>query len=435
VVGTDLHVLAVPEERYRPLIGAVLVSVEGVPYRELLGRLRSMVSADNEYQLLRNLAYSGILWERPFLTDLLPEWQDHNRVRLVLRDSAGHETEHTVPIPSRIPENLIDPGSRLNRPDPGPAQFTYAFLDPDRTTAWLVIDGMETCREAFEMWRARGSGGVERAARSVYERLHDADPPDELDAVIAGLPSAKETFRSLVQEMRVAGTTTLLVDVRYNGGGNSYMADILLYFLYGRDVLLRAKLLRTEIRRYSEHYFETHSDELFERANRDRAVPLGRTNYDFSTDWHARSRRDSGALAALTAEYERIVEQMPTFAAAYRPGSSERHYPPENVMVLSSPRTFSSGYTLMYYLYRAGATIVGTPSAQAGNCFGETLGFELEHSGLTGTISQKQYIYFHDDPETGRVLRPHHPMTYEVLQSDGFDLNAEVLYARDLIGQ
>ena len=41
VVGTELYVLAVPEERYRSLIGAVLVSVEGVPYRDLLGLRRS----------------------------------------------------------------------------------------------------------------------------------------------------------------------------------------------------------------------------------------------------------------------------------------------------------------------------------------------------------------------------------------------------------
>jgi len=108
---------------------------------------------------------------------------------------------------------------------------------------------------------------------------------------------------------------------------------------------------------------------------------------------------------------------------------------PKNLVVLCSPRTFSSGYTLMYYLYRIGAKIVGTPSAQAGNCFGETFSFELRHSGLTGTISQKQFIYFHDDPEMGRVLRPHYPMTYEKLKFYGFDVNAEILLALDICRQ
>ncbi|HXI04554.1 MAG TPA: S41 family peptidase [Candidatus Saccharimonadales bacterium] len=429
VVGTEVYVLGVPEEKYRSMIGSVLVSVEGVPYRELLGRLKTMVSADNEYQLLRNLAYDGILWSGPFLADLLPEWEDHGRVRIVLKDGAGREAEHTIPIPWRGTGNLIHPGSRLQRPKPGPAGFAWAFLDPGRKTAWLVVDGMEGYREGFEMWRAEGGHEAETAARELYGQLHDGEVPDDLDSVIAGLPSATETFRKMVQEMREAGTTTLLVDVRRNGGGNSAMADILLYFLYGRDVLLRAKLDRTEIRRYSDLYFETHSREEFDRANRERAVPLRTNDYDFSADWHARNQHEPHALEALTADYERVVGRMPTFQAEYRAGTFEKHYLPAKVMVLSSPRTFSSGYTLMYYLYRAGATIVGTPSAQAGNCFGETLPFDLKNSGLTGTISQKQFVYFHDDPEAGRVLRPDIPLTWEALRSHDFDLNTEALLA------
>jgi hypothetical protein len=259
--------------------------------------------------------------------------------------------------------------------------------------------------------------------------------PDGVDAVIAGLPSATELFRSLVQEMKDAGTRTLLVDVRRNDGGNSAMSAILLYFLYGREVLLRAQFHRTEVRRYSEDYFATHAVEPFERANRERAVPLRRTDYDFSADWYGRLQEDPGAAPQLAAEYEQEVDQMPTFAAEYRSGEYEGYYLPEHVMVLSSPRTFSSGYTLMYYLYRAGATIVGTPSAQAGNCFGETLTFELERSGFTGTVSQKRVEYFHNDPEAGRVLRPHHPLTYEALKGYDFDLNAEILLALDIVGR
>ena len=105
---------------------------------------------------------------------------------------------------------------------------------------------------------------------------------------------------------------------------------------------------------------------------------------------------------------------------------------PANVMVLSSPKTFSSGYTLMYYLYLAGAKIVGTPSAQEGNCFGEPFSFELKHSGLTCNISHKQFINFHNDPEMGRVLQPDFPMTYDKLKSYTFDPNAEILFALDV---
>ena len=209
------------------------------------------------------------------------------------------------------------------------------------------------------------------------------------------------------------------------------MYNILLYFLYGRDVLMQAKCHRTEIRRQSDRFFEQDSNTELRKTDPGKPDSSADTKSDFGADWYNRSRQNPDAIADFRAKFGRELEQMPTFAEEYRSGRFERYYLPANVVVLSSPQTFSSGYTLMYYLYRAGAMVVGTPSAQAGNCFGEILSFELKHSGLTGTISQKQYVYFHDDPEMGRVLRPQHMMTYERLRSYAFDLNAEILLALD----
>jgi hypothetical protein len=408
IVGTDLYVLAVPEERYRPLIGAILISVEGVSFQELLNRSRTMVSAENEYQLLRNLAYTGILFNRPFLADLVPEWQDKSRVRVVLRDKDGHESEHTIPVLTQLPEKWIKLDSQVKRPRPYPEGFAYTFLDAERRTALLVVDDMQSYREMYEEWIVSDPEEAKQAIREIYQRLHQSDAPDDIKETLAGIPSATETFRALVQEMRDAGTKTLLVDLRQNEGGNSTMYNILLFFLYGRDVLIQVKCCKTEIKRLTD------------------------AGYDFSEDWYNRIRQDSTAIGDLKAGFEREVEQMPSFADEYRSGRFEKYYLPTNVMVLCSPRTFSSGYTLMYYLYRAGASIVGIPSAQAGNCFGEALSFELKHSKLTGTISQKQYVYFHDDHEMGRVLRPQYMMTYKELKSYAFDPNAEILFALDI---
>jgi hypothetical protein len=432
VVDTDLYVFAVPEEQYRPLIGALLISVEGVPLKELLNRSRAMVSAENEYQLLRNLAYSGFLILGPFLTDLIPGWRDKSHVQVVLRDKDGHEAGHSLPVLSQASGNWIKPDSRVKRPRPYPRGFEYTFLDPERKTALLVVDDMQSYREMYEGWMAGNPANAEPAIREMYKRISQSDAPDDIKAAMAGIPSATETFRALVQEMREAGTRTLLVDLRNNDGGNSTMYNILLYFLYGKEVLWRAKLQLTEIERYSEYYLERDSPEDFEQANRGRAVQLARTDYDFNGDWYGRTRRDSSVVDQIKTEFElQELDRMPTFAVEYRSGKYERHYLPANVMVLSSPRTFSSGYTLMYYLFRAGAKIVGTPSAQAGNCFGEPVSFELQHSGLTGTISHKQFVEFHKDPEAGRVLRPQLPMTYDKLKSYAFDPNAEILLALD----
>ncbi len=82
-----------------------------------------------------------------------------------------------------------------------------------------------------------------------------------------------------------------------------------------------------------------------------------------------------------------------------------------------------------------GAEIVGTPSAQAANCFGDILNFELPNSGLTFSVSRKTFVLFPDDPEKGKVLKPHHPLTYAKLKELGFDRNAAVLYALEIAGR
>ncbi|MEZ4573269.1 MAG: hypothetical protein R2849_23720 [Thermomicrobiales bacterium] len=43
------------------------------------------------------------------------------------------------------------------------------------------------------------------------------------------------------------------------------------------------------------------------------------------------------------------------------------------VTVLTSARTYSAGFDMAAMLYKHGATIVGAPSSQAGNCFIDTL--------------------------------------------------------------
>jgi hypothetical protein len=83
----------------------------------------------------------------------------------------------------------------------------------------------------------------------------------------------------------------------------------------------------------------------------------------------------------------------------------------------------------MWALQKFGATVAGSPSAQAGNGFMDALRFRLENSGLEGQVSSKQVSYFPGDPVKGEVLRPDIELTYEYLASKDFDKNAVVLLA------
>jgi len=64
---------------------------------------------------------------------------------------------------------------------------------------------------------------------------------------------------------------------------------------------------------------------------------------------------------------------------------------------------FSSGYTMMKYLHRAGAELAGTPSGQASSCFGDIQPFTLRYSSVTGNVSHKRYADFPEGDPRGRA--------------------------------
>ncbi len=430
-VESSVYVYAVPSEDQTHLLGALLVAVEGVPFEEVVRRQGERIGAENEYQLLRNLAGTGALWRRCFLEHLIPEWEDKSKVTVTLEKPRGVVKDYVLAIPERIPEEWLDSDSVVELPSTEKCDFVYDFLDEDGKTALLVVNSMNTYREAFEMWDALGVEQHFWTARREYERYWGEKPPGDQQEVRAGLPSATETFRSMAREMREAGTNTLLVDLRRNGGGNSYMSQILIYFLYGSGSMFPAEGSTLEIKKYSHYYFSYFENESLEKINEGRDLPLTESDYDFALDRFRRGYPGREAATSLLAER---IAQMPTFEVEYKTHEYDGYYLPDNVIVLCTPDTFSSGYTLMYHLQRCGAKILGTPPAQAGNCFGDTMSFTLENSGLSGTVSRKYFELFPDDPGRGRVLRPDYPLTYEKLASYNFDTNAEILFALEILG-
>jgi hypothetical protein len=85
------------------------------------------------------------------------------------------------------------------------------------------------------------------------------------------------------------------------------------------------------------------------------------------------------------------------------------------------------------HLYLAGATLVGTPPAQASNSFCNAGDWMLKHTRIKGQMSTMYYAEFPIDSELAHTLPVHHALTYEKLASYGFDPNAEYLYALELL--
>jgi hypothetical protein len=429
IIEKNLYVSSVYDKNYVPLLGALLVSVEGIPYKELLERQGKLRGCDNEYHKLAYL--SGSLRDKDGLESLLPEWQDGNELRAVLKLASGEEKEYAFTLPEKLPDNPITPPSKIKLPSVEKIDFVYDFLDNEKQIALLRVDGMFSYRENFEFFSAMGVDWAKQYAERAYQKFHGKKPPENLQEITAGLPAATDTFRSLVVDMKKAKTKTLLIDIRKNGGGNSAMSQILIYFLYGRNAMESIDSGYT-IKKYSDLYFSHFKEDSLEKINEDRKIQLTRNDYDFKGEIEYNEEETEGAEKRKQDEME-YLKKMPTFMEEFQSGKYEGYYLPQHVVVLCSPYTYSSGYLMMKNHYLLGAKIVGTPSAQAGNSFGDILNFTLNDTKLYVTVSYKLFVAFPNDAEKGRVLKPHYIISYDTLASYGFDPNAEILYALDLL--
>ncbi len=429
VVERSLYVRGVFRDEDTGLIGCRLDAIEGVPYGEIVDRAARVISHDNEYQVLRNLAAYGQIFQGVFLKRLLPEWSSERSITVTLEHPDGSKRDHAFDVPTPVSYPPRCGETEIEPPSTEKCDFVYEFLGDDRRTALLVISGMMQYREALEMWRSYGGTNVGEQAKEAYKRFHGNDPPDDIDLAIGGVPSVTEVFRDLVREMKEAGTENLIIDIRRNGGGNSYMAPILVYFLYGREGLAETIEAGSEITKYSQAYLDRLTEVDLDALNADRDVPIAVGGYDFASD---REIYGQPSAAERFESFEEMVARMPTFEKEYRAATHAGWYRPRKVLVVAGHDTFSSGFTLLRYLYTAGAEFVGTPSAQAANCFGDILSFEMPHSGLTFTVSRKAFVLFPDDPEKGQALMPQHPLTYEKLKEYRFDRNAALLYALEI---
>jgi hypothetical protein len=422
IVEQSLYVSGVPDDENHNLIGAFLISVEGVQLAELCERQEQLRGTENPYHVLRLLTHLSLLY-RPFMEDLLPEWEDTSRVSVELQLPSGVIEEITFNTSKSI-YNFCTPESQVTLPTTDVSGFLYDFVDAERKIAYLRVDHMLHYREAFEIWTLAGSRQTTEEGR-------------------AKIKSATETFRDLVVEMKEAGTETLIVDLRDNKGGHSLMADILLYFLYEKEAFMAAVTYTPaagggEIRRYSRLYFEGCRNKSIEDFNEGRDVPLIEGDYNFDDDFTGDEDKVSQLFqeSETPAFYDRWINRSSTFYTEYQSGAYGGYYHPERILVLVNPGTYSSGFTMAKLLYLAGATLVGTPPAQASNCFGENIMWKLRHTGIEGSVSGSYFNTFPNDPELGRVLPVHYPLTYDILTSYDFDPNAEYLYALEtLLGQ
>jgi len=400
---------------HQEYIGSRLVSVEGLPLEVLIERQRELVALENDYHVLEELC-SRALWFAPFLQDLIPEWDDTSSITVEVLRTTGEVEELSFSLPRHV-GLMRYPPTEITVPPTTSSGFVTDFLTHPGTGeefAYLRVDRMDRYREAEE---CIGNPG--------HQYL-----------------SATDEFRDLVVRMAASESDTLVVDLRYNGGGHSLMADILVYFLYGTDTLREINVHALlagggMVRLLSQYYLDSPYSPTLDEFNQGREVPLQVGDYDFSSFMGASDVPFEELPPEEQLEYSGSYfwECAETFRTEFESEEYAGYYRPENVIVLVSPWTFSSGFTMTRYLWLAGATLVGTPSGQAANSFCNGDRWVLDHTGLEGGVSRMYYAEFPIDSDLAHTLPVHYHLSYEKLASYEFDPNAELLYALELVAQ
>jgi hypothetical protein len=430
IVEGSLYVAKVYSEEQKPLIGSKLLSIEGVSFNEIVKRQKEISGWDNEYQILTKLCSN--LGNIAGLELLFPEWKEKDSIKVTLLLPSRKYKEIRFPILEKLPAPLERP-SRISLPSVEKIDFNYSFLDRDKKICLLRIDGMFSYRENFEFFKNMGVEWVNLYARRVYEKYNNKKAPDKIEEVIEGIPSATEFFRDMVMEMKKAKSKALIIDVRKNSGGNSLMSYILGYFLYGKEKIKDISITSISVKKYSDLYFTLYKDDTLEKINQGKPFPLLKDDYDFSEDPNFMGKENF--IKEREKEMEKWIKMIPTFMKVFVAGDFNGLYLPDKVFVICSPWTYSSGYQLTSMFYKLGATLVGVPSGQAGNCFGDVLIFTLKNSGIRGMVSHKQFLDFPEDSIKGRILTPHMELTYKELKKRGFDPNAEIILLLEKTGR
>lgn len=420
IVEKSLYVSGVVNPSDEHLIGSVLISVEGIPFNEIFERVINLRGVDNEYGGLTLLEDKKYLWHKEQIEHIIPELQQKEQVVVKLRLPNKKEETFSFNRDFKIENDIIGNKSSASMPDMRKKEFNFCFVGSNENKiAILKIDGMVGFRENFELVGLDNKYRMNQA-KHYYKRYNGVSAPEDKSKILHGIPTATDLFISMVEEMKSHETEALIVDLRNNDGGNSTLAQFLIYFLFGKDALVKNVFKDSEgaIVKLSNLYYEQNQYSVKKRLDAEYLFEEG-DKYDSTINY---------------SELDEFYKKIPTFYNKYKSNSYSGYYCPPNVYVICSPKTFSSGFTLMSGLHELGCSLIGTPPSVSQGKPGWILNYKLDNSNLTGWVACKYYPPTSNKFINGIYL-PDYILTYEKLKQFNFDPNSEIKYAIELINE
>lgn len=393
VVGDALYVDGVHDESLSDLLGGELLAVAGDPVDAAVDRLAEIRGCENRY--FARLCAARRIGEYERVDELLDRPTAPAAPTVRVRTGDGERQRRLDPVAAET-----DPVRELDRTVDRPEGTAPRYELLDGGDAAVFVPGNLTAyREVLQAARERDAGYAESVARRAYRTHFDGEPPADLDAVAAELPSMVEAVIDLVEAMEAAGTESLVVDLRDNPGGDSRFVQYLGYALYGLDAVVDGADWAIALKRRTPAHRERYG---VPDGERDEYATFedNPASYDFGPRFrtveqsHDHRRRRMEARLALG-----------RFADELDGRDHEAYYELSRVAVATTAGTMSSAFGGAALLRELGADLVGVPPGQAPVSFGETVAVELPNTGLTADVAGSAFRWTRD-PD-GDVL----PMT------------------------
>lgn len=415
-------------DKYSKLIGSLLLKVNNVPINELLLRTKEFEPTENisdRYNTLSQCIRNASLAEKFFGT---------KELHLTFKNSTGLEQSLIIPHQQNV--DYIPEKTQIQFDKPNNLMF-YEILGKNKNIGYFRWDATLARENIEEIYQRDPKLGL-RYIRFAHTLL-ESEPTGDTLQDIKNIPSLYEKFYLLTEELVKSKSEYLIIDLRYNSGGSTPLVPPLLYVLYGNQYL-NFDFEAEWIRRISPLYLQQigmTSIEEYSRTYRDGKISeeyLFQTFGNYGKDIFGSYSGDM----TLEQKNEKIkngysgLDGYSGFGAEYVKKTKSLN--DIDIIVLTSPNTFSAAYHFTYFLKKLGrTTLVGVAPRQAGNAYMEATRITLPKTQLQGAISNAKQVLFDENSESAKILRPDHEMTWNDFEKYGFDVNAEVLKAIELI--
>lgn len=431
-------------EKYATLLGARLVTVNGIGLDSLLKQVALLTPCENKYGAYAKFANSY------YLDQLLPQlFPTAETLTFEVKDGAEHLSALTFPF-NASSEKSAEKSVSVSGSYPGGLDKSYlntGFVDPEKQIMLFRVKSI-MARENFAATLKGNWSGALEGLENHYKRVLQKEiprkpvsnkrnnrkpdnaaaktnpgtlPAVDTAAALAGVPSFSELFYNLLSQMKQNGSSNLIIDLRGNGGGWTPITLPTLYMMYG-DAYLQTDMGTNFYKLLSPLLFQKENSSLQKYSNMyGRELKMG--DYVGQGKWNRSPEEERKEF--LSSAMCAIPESLPK--------DGKPVYTPKNVFVITDAGTFSAAFHYTFYLWKMGAAVVGIPCSQAPNTYMEMTPFTLEYTGLSGSISNALQVFLPGNDPRAKTFYPDMMPQYEDYLRYEFSPHTELLWLIDRI--